>query len=249
VSSDALLAEVIEAHGGGENWQTSPELVVQVSAGGLAVAAKLQRNGLRNLEARIATDHQRVVFTPYPRRGQRGVLDGGAVWIEAADGSILSQRSQPRRALTQRRRLLWWDQLDLLYFGASSLWTYMATPFIFTQAGFDLSARDPWVERGQVWRRLAVTFPADVHTHSQTQTFYVDDAGLIRRHDYTAEEFGAWAKSAHYWYDHHPFGGMIVPRRRRVFPRRSDDHPRNRPLLVWINVDEVTPATANAQHH
>jgi len=48
VSGDALLAEVVEAHGGRESWQASPELVVQVSAGGLAVAAKLQRSGLRN---------------------------------------------------------------------------------------------------------------------------------------------------------------------------------------------------------
>ena len=62
--SGALLAEVIEAHGGRESWQASPELVVQVSAGGLAVAAKLQRSGLRDLEARVATDRQHVVFTP-----------------------------------------------------------------------------------------------------------------------------------------------------------------------------------------
>ena len=69
--SGALLAEVIEAHGGRESWQASPELVVQVSAGGLAVAAKLQRSGLHDLEARVATARQRVVFTPYPRRGRR----------------------------------------------------------------------------------------------------------------------------------------------------------------------------------
>ena len=247
MSGDALLAEVIQAHGGRESWRASPELVAQVSAGGLAVAAKLQRSGLRNLEARVATDRQRVVLTPYPRRGHRGVFDRGAVRIEAADGSVIHQRSQPRDDLRSPRRLLRWDHLDLLYFGASSLWTYMATPFIFTETGFDVAARDQWVEHGQVWRRLAITFPADVHTHSRQQVFYVGDDGLIRRHDYTAEEFGSWAKSAHYWSDHTAFDGLIVPRKRRVLLRHSDGRSLSHPLLVWIDVHDVSRVSTHAQ--
>jgi hypothetical protein len=46
------------------------------------------------------------------------------------------------------------------------------------------------VEDGHVWRVITVTFPAEIHTHSRRQVFYVGDDGLIRRHDYTAEEFG-----------------------------------------------------------
>ena len=244
---DALLAELIQAQGGRESWRASPELVAQVSAGGLAVAAKLQRSGLHNLEARIATDRQRVVFTPYPRRGHRGVFESGAVRIEAAHGSVIHQRSQPRDDLRSPRRLLRWDHLDLLYFGASSLWTYMATPFIFTETGFDVAARDQWVEHGQVWRRLAITFPADVHTHSRQQVFYVGDDGLIRRHDYTAEEFGSWAKSAHYWSDHTAFDGLIVPRKRRVLLRHSDGRSLSHPLLVWIDVHDVSRVSTHAQ--
>jgi hypothetical protein len=214
--------------------------MMHVSAGGFAVAAKLQRSGLHNLEARVATDQQRVVFTPYPRRGHRGVFERGAVRIEAADGSVIHERPRPRDDLASPRRLLWWDNLDLLYFGASSLWTYMAIPFIFAETGFDVSVRDQWVEHGHVWRRLAVTFPADVHTHSRQQVVYVSDDGLIRRHDYTAEEFGPWAKSAHYWLDHHAFDGLIVPRKRRVLLRRSDGRSRSHPLLIWINVYDVS---------
>ena len=245
--SGALLAEVIEAHGGREAWQASPELVVQVSAGGLAVAAKLQRSGLHNLEARVATDRQRVVFTPYPRRGHRGVFDRGVVRIETADGRVIHERSQTHDDIGSPRRLLWWDHLDLLYFGASSLWTYMATPFIFTQTGFDVAARGQWAEHGQVWRSLAVTFPADVHTHSRQQVYHVGDDGLIRRHDYTAEEFGTWAKSAHYWSDHAPFDGLTVPRKRRVLLRRSDGRSVSHPLLVWIDVHDVSRASTHAE--
>jgi hypothetical protein len=247
VGGAALLAEVIEAHGGRERWQASEKLIVQASAGGLAVAAKLQPRGLQTREVLVATDQQRVVFTPYAGQGHRGVFERGAVRIEAADGSIIDERSQPRDDLRSPRRLLWWDRLDLLYFAASSMWTYMAMPFIFTRTGFDVSALDPWVERGEVWRRLAVTFPADVHTHSRQQVFYVGDDGLIRRHDYTAEEFGGWARSAHYWFDYHPFDGLIVPRMRRVLPRRSDGRSRGHPLLVWINVHAVSRVSTHAQ--
>jgi hypothetical protein len=138
---------------------------------------------------------------------------------------------------------VWWDHLDLLYFGASSLWTYMATPFILGDTGFDVSAGDDWAERGEVWRRLAVTFPTRVQTHSRQQVFYVGENGLIRRHDYTAEEFGGWATSAHYWSDHHTFDRMIVPRKRRVLFRRADGRSRSHPLLVWLNVREVSRPT------
>ncbi len=123
----------------------------------------------------------------------------------------------------------------------------MATPFIFAETGFDVAAGDQWVEHGQVWRRLAVTFPAGVHTHARQQVFYVGDDGLIRRHDYTAEEFGSWAKSAHYWFDHAAFDGLIVPRKRRVLVRRSDGRSLSHPLLAWIDVYDVSRVSTHAE--
>jgi hypothetical protein len=243
-SVSSLLSETIAAHGGGERWRASPELDVEVSAGGLAVAAKFQRRALLDLEARVSTEQQRIVFTPYPRRGYRGIFDRGAVRIESADGTTVQSRSDARAALSRPRRLLWWDDLDVFYFGASALWTYLAIPFIFTDPGFHVREGDPWEERGERWRRLAVTFPAEIHTHSREQVFYVGEDGLIRRHDYTAEEFGQWAKSAHYWFDHHDFDGLAIARKRRVVPRRANNHSRSHPVLVWVDVNEVTRFTA-----
>jgi hypothetical protein len=170
------------------------------------------------------------------------VYERGAVRIESDDNRVISERADPRSCLRGPRRLLWWDRLDVLYFGASAIWTYMAIPFIFADPGFEVQTGEPWSEDGHVWRTLAVSFPAKIHTHSRRQVFYVDDGGLIRRHDYTAEEFGQWARSAHYWRDHHDFGGLVVPRERRVFPRRGDNRARRRPLLIWVNTSDVSPA-------
>jgi hypothetical protein len=175
----SLLEEVIEAHGGSERWQASAELSVDVSAGGLAVASKFQRSGLRDLVAQVSTDRQRVLFMPYPGPGKRGIFEGGAVRIESDDGRLVRQRLDPRPSLGDARHLLWWDHLDLLYFGASAVWTYLATPLIFATSGFQIEVLEPWTERGEVWRRLAVTFPAELHTHSRQQIFYFGDDGLI----------------------------------------------------------------------
>ena len=121
MTAASLVEEVIDAHGGADRWQTVSELSIDVSAGGLAVASKFQRRGLRDLVARVSTDSQRVVLAPYPSRGHRGVFDRGAVRIEADNGRLVRQRLDPRAGLGNPRHLLWWDHLDLLYFGASSL--------------------------------------------------------------------------------------------------------------------------------
>jgi hypothetical protein len=79
-------------------------------------------------------------------------------------------------------------------------------------------------------------FPDDVPTHSRDQVFYFDESGRLMRLDYTAEAFGSWAKAAHYCFDHEQFDGILIPTRRRVFPRRRDNRPRPRPTLVWIDI-------------
>jgi hypothetical protein len=200
------------------------------------VASKFQRSGLRDLVARVSTEVQRVVFTPYPSRGHKGVFERGAVRIEADNGSLVRERLDPRAELGSHRHLLWWDHLDLLYFGGSSLWTYLTSPFIFASPRFQVQALDPWPERGEIWRPLEVTFPAELHTHSQKQVFYFGPDGLIRRQDYTAEEFGTWARSAHYCDNYRDFDGLVMPTRRRVFLRRPDDRARRHPVLIWIVV-------------
>jgi hypothetical protein len=238
-SGASLLADVIEAHGGLDRWQNAGELAVHHSSGGLAFAGKLQGRTLSTRFAQISTNRQRTVFTTYPGPGCRGAFEQGVVRIETDDGRLVARRLNPRSDLRRLRHLLWWDKLDLLYFTGSALSAYMAAPFIFATPGFEVSELDPWEEGGDPWRRLAVTFPAGYHTHSRQQVFYFSADGLLRRLDYTAEEFGKRAYAAHYCFDHREFGGLVFPTRRRVFLRRRDGHPRPWPLLIWIDIQAV----------
>jgi hypothetical protein len=235
-----LAERAISGHGGIDAWERAGvHVVVRLSSGGFAFASKLQGHAVRGVDVRVATRGQSVVFEPYPAAGRRGLLvEGGAVRVENDAGVVLAARANARAAFAGLRRRLWWDRLDILYFGAYAIWTYISAPFVFLREGYELSELEPWDEQGERWRRLAVTFPPDIHTHCREQVFYIDSAGLIRRHDYTAEPIGGWAKAAHYCYDHRDFDGLLLPTRRLVYPRRADNTPRPRPRLVWIEVSE-----------
>jgi hypothetical protein len=235
-----LLEQAIAAHGGRELWESASAISVRVSSGGLAFASKLQGAAVRDVEARVSTRGQHVTFAPYPEQGRRGVLEqDGSVRIERDEGEVLARRARARDAFADLRHKLWWDRLDILYFGTYALWTYLSAPFVLSRNDFAVRELDPWEEDGSRWRRLAVSFPPGIHTHSREQVFYFDEAGLVRRHDYTAEPIGGWAKAAHYCFDHERFDGLTVPTRRLVYPRRPDNRARRRPRLVWIEISDA----------
>ena len=129
-----------------------------------------------------------------------------------------------RRRFPGVRRRIRWDALDALYFGSYALWNYFVTPLFLTQAHCR--------EEG---RRLHVTFADGVPTHSRRQTFHFGDDGLLTRLDYTAEVFGKWARAKHVCAEHRAFDGLVFPTRRRVTMRGT-----RRPILIWIDVDEVS---------
>lgn len=89
------------------------------------------------------------------------------------------------------------------------MWTYLTAPFSFTMPGFKTEELTPWEEDGQT-RRLKVTFPDDIATHSKEQTFYVGSDSLIKRHDYNAEVV-AGGPAARYPSEYQEFDGIMIP--------------------------------------
>ncbi len=234
-----LLTLALDTAGGLARWHSVREIRARLRSGGFALAARGRPRAFARYEATIATDAPRVVIAPYPRPGARGIFEAGLVRIESEAGETLALRENPRALFTGWRRKLWWDALDALHFAGYALWNYFNAPFILGRPGFETAELEPWEEGGERWRRLRVRFPSVVPTHSREQVFYFDAAGRLRRHDYTAEVFGGWARAAHYCTDHRDFGGLLLPTRRRVYPRRRDGRPRPFPTLVWIDVDDV----------
>jgi hypothetical protein len=237
VGADELLAEAIEAHGGAA-FDVATEVTARVHCGGVAFPTRFQRGALSNFSGTVSTKKPHVVISPYPGPGRRGVFDGGAVRIETDSGAVVAERADPRPAFRSLRHNVWWDDLDLLYFGGYALWGYVNAPFMLRRDGFEISEAESWREDGETWRGLRVRFPDNVPAHSREQTYYFDDRGLLRRNDYTAEVFGGWAKAAHYCWDHERFDGVVVPTRRRAMPRRRNGKPLRRVALVSIAIDD-----------
>ena len=243
MSSTDLVGEVLDAHGRLDRWRAARTIEAHVRSGGLLPRTRIPGNRFADYRLTVEVPEQRTVMDPFPRDGRRGVFDRGDVRIEDDDGAIMASRSDPRSAfsgLSGLRRSLRWDALDSAYFAGYAMWNYLTWPYLLTREGVEVREGESWTADGERWRRLEVTFPGGLHTHSRSQTFYIDDRRLIRRHDYTAEPVGRWANAALLCTEHREVDGLTFPTRRRVVPRG----PRNRalpfPTLVWIRLDEIS---------
>jgi hypothetical protein len=241
VSADDLLAKAVEAHGV-DAYDSAAGLTAHVRCGGFAFPMRFQRGKLRDFTGTVSTGEPHAVLSPYPGPGRRGVFDPASVRIESEDGEVLSTRDDPRPQFKSVRHNIWWDDLDLLYFGGYALWGYLNAPFMFRRPGFELEEVEPWREDGESWPGLRVRFPEEVPAHSREQHYYFDDQGLIRRNDYTAEVFGSWAKATHYCWDYERFDGLAVPTRRRAMVRRRNGKPVRHAAVVTIAFDRVSRA-------
>ncbi len=236
-----LLDEVITAHGGRDRWRAVTALTARGGFGGL-LQARFPGNRMADVTARVELAEQRTVFYGFPQQDRQAVFDRGDVRIETRDGELIDARRNARGTFTGvsgLRRNLRWDALDVAYFAGYAWWNYLSTPVLLTRDGVTVAQGDTWQEAGEQWRRLEVTFPPDIHTHSHRQTFYVDAVGLIRRHDYVAEPIGRWARAAHYCNEHRHFAGLVFPTRRRVRPRGPGGRSLPGPILVGLDIDHI----------
>jgi hypothetical protein len=168
---------------------------------------------------------------------RRSVYTPNRTTIETTDGMILASRDNPRAAfeghVTETQR----DNLHLVYFTGYAMWTYLTSPFL-NMPNVRTEEIEPWDEQGDVWRRLKVTFPLEIATHSTEQVFYFDETGLLRRQDYTADVIGG-IPAANYASAHKEFSGLVIPTRRRVYVRQPDGQPNMDSVVVAIDFHEI----------
>src|SRR5438874_2453739 len=90
--------------------------------------------------------------------------------------------------------------------GGLDRWRELKTPSRFALHGDATDEIGPWQENGETWRPLKVTFPAGIATHSAGQTFYFDQQGRLKRHDYAVDISGG-TPAAHYVSELEEFSG------------------------------------------
>jgi hypothetical protein len=240
----SLLSVAIDAHGGAARWRELSAVEAVLSVRGALFAAK-HRPALERVRVTACTREPRFAFHDFPHPGETSELLGDdEVRVIAQDGIILARRARPRAAFRHWRRQLYWDHLDLVYFGGYATWNYLATPFLFLRSGFAFEDLPLLQTAEGGWAGVRVTFPADLPTHCRTQDFYFDAQHRLRRLDYTAEVVGRWAHAAHLCEEHRGFDGFLVPTRRTVRPLPFGRRPLPFPTLVAIEVHEFEPVPA-----
>ena len=231
------LQAVIDAHGGTARWQAVERIEVRLSSGGLAFASKFQAAALKGLTATVWPHAPRVELGGFGQPGGRGVWTPDAVQLLNAAGTVVAQRSQPRVALFTWPKRLGWDRLDILYFAGYALWNYLSFPHLLALPGVRVTGVEPGRPEGA--QMLRATFGPQVPTHSALQTFHVDAAGLLLRHDYTADVIGGWATAANRCLASAVVDGLRFYTRRLVTPRFGDHLVLPGPTLVWIELDDI----------
>jgi hypothetical protein len=132
---------------------------------------------------------------------------------------------RPREAFKGHALESPWDHLHRLYFAGHAKWTYLNLPFVAARPDVDAQEIDPWQdESGQKWRRLRLTFPSQIATHTSMQDLYIDDNGLIVRHDYSVDVIPA-PLAAHHLYHYADYDGIMFPSLRKVVPLNADGRP------------------------
>jgi hypothetical protein len=233
-----LLAAAIKAHGGIDRWREFRTVKATLVSGG----ELLDRKAPQSPEPRHMTVSMREQFasvTPFGAPDRRTAYTPGRVAIETLDGSLVSERANPREAFAGHDLDTPWDPLHRAYFNGYTQWIYLNAPFMLAMPGIQVEEAEPLQQKDEVWRALRVTLPSNVASHSTIQTFYFGDDFLMRRHDYNLDVAGG-QNVAHYTYDITESNGLSLPRRRRAYLCDDAYNVLHNRLLIWIDYSEIT---------
>jgi hypothetical protein len=236
LSSLAQLA--IDAAGGLDRWRQFETISARLAVGGVLWPLKHQQGVLDDVRVRVDQRKEWASHRPFGAPDLRTSFQPHRVAIETTEGKTVEELLQPRDSFKGHSVDTPWSRLQLAYFAGYAMWTYLNTPFLLASDGVETEEVEPWRENGETWRRLKVTFPPNIASHSAVQTFYFDADGLLKRHDYDAEVLGG-TSAAHYVYRHEEFSGILVPTRRRVLGRGADRTSIPEPVMVSIDLSDV----------
>ena len=186
-----LLKLAIDAHGGLRRWEQTERFRAAASITGAIWTLKGQPGLLDGVVLAGETRDQRLGHRRSPpTRPEYTHWEPYRQTIETT-GGVLVAGADPAAAFagTTRSRAIG-ETVQTAYFAGEANWNYFVAPFIFARADFTTEEIAPWPENGQVWRTLLVTYPDTIVAHHRQQTYYFDDAGLLRRLDYSVNVLG-----------------------------------------------------------
>ena len=235
-----LLDFVVEAHGGLERWSKVAAVTVAASVTGEIWKVKSKPDYLKNVIFEVETKRERVTGD-FPGQDKRSFFEPNRVEIKRRDGTIIASRDDPEAWFRGQEQFTPWDDLHVAYCSGEAFYTSINTPFLFTYEEFYSEEIAPIEVDGETWRRLKVTFPDMVKSHTKIQVFCFGPDGLLRRHDYNVDILGV-APGFNYASDYREVDGIVFPTKRRVYAHEVESQLVQEPLLVNIDMGEITLA-------
>jgi hypothetical protein len=233
-----LLDSAAAAHGGLDRWNQVKSITVDASITGALFHAKNQADALKNVRLEVDTTRE-LVTVDFVGQDKRSVFEPGRVIVQRGDGTLTGDRDDPKSSFDGHEFETPWDDIHLAYFTGQALWTYLNTPFLYTWPGFVTEEIAPIEVDGETWRRLKITFPDHIKSHTRQQISCFGPDGLLRRHDFTIDILGG-APGMLYAADHRDVDGIIIPTTRRGYAWQGDYQLVPEPLLVAIDIGEIT---------
>ncbi|HLZ79987.1 MAG TPA: hypothetical protein VKQ09_11685 [Sphingomonas sp.] len=233
-----LLAFAIEAHGGIERWNQFSRLRAELSIDGAIWHLKQQPGLFTKSVFDIATHEEQVSISPFLAPHLHTDFIPSRLTLSNDGGAIEKAWDEPETAFVGHEQATPWAPLHAAYFASEALWTYLTKPFLYTYPGFESEEIEPWHENGEEWRRLKVTFPNHIKSHTRTQITHFGPDGLVRRHDYTVDVLGG-APGANYVTEYAEYQGLKFPAKRLVYAYDDKLQKVPDPLLVSIDFHDI----------
>jgi hypothetical protein len=242
-----LLQKAVAAHGGLKRWSEINSVTVAASLTGAIWFVKSQGDYLNDVVMTVDTKKEQMT-TDFPGQDKRFLFTPERVVMERRDGTLIQARDNPETSFEGQTRETPWDDLHVAYFQGEALWTYLNTPFLYTQEGFETEEIASIEVNGETWRRLKITFPNRIKSHTREQISCFGPDGLIRRHDYTVDILGG-ATGLNYASEYRDVEGIIFPAKRRIFAYEGDYQLVPEPLLVGIDMGQITVRSMSTARH
>jgi hypothetical protein len=133
---NALLGQVLEAHGGLERWRRYSRVEATIVTGGgfFPLKGVLQDRNPRRMT--VWLHEERSSVTPYGAPDQRTMFTADRIAIEKLDGTVVAERYAPRDSFAGHQMHTPWDPLHRAYFNGEAVWTYLTTPFLLAVDGY-----------------------------------------------------------------------------------------------------------------
>jgi hypothetical protein len=236
-----LLDLAVEAHGGLDRWRRVRSIHLDLSITGAIWHVKSRPDVLDKIQMRVATDIE-LVTTEFIGQDKRTRFEPNRVEIETSDGTVIEARDDPESSFAGQQLDTPWDDVHVAYFSGEALWTYLNTPFMYTRPDFVTEEIESISVDGETWRRLKVTFPDTVKSHTREQISCFGPDGLLRRHDYTVDILGG-GTGLNYASNYRDVDGIIIPTKRLIYAYEGDYQIVPEPVLVDIDMHEITLLT------